>query len=332
MRDRYDRKINYIRLSITDRCNLRCRYCMPNGLSDWVPMRDILSYEELLDVARAAAALEITRFKVTGGEPLIRRDCPEFIGELKKIPGVEQVTMTSNGVLLARLLPRLLENGLDAVNVSLDTLKRERFSEITGMDELPAVLSGIDEAVRAGLKLKLNAVLQPGVNEEERWDLLSLAKDRPLDIRFIELMPIGHGKDSRPVYNEILRSELKERFPGLERDESVHGNGPAEYWRIPGYRGSVGFISAMHGKFCGSCNRIRLTSTGKLKPCLCYGNAVDLMPVLRGERYLGREREGERIAALRKRIRQAISEKPESHCFEKLSEISEEKIMAAIGG
>lgn len=325
MRDNYGRKIDYMRISITDRCNLRCHYCMPEGIKQ-VPMSDLLTYEEIIQVCHAAAKTGIRKLKITGGEPLVRPGCPELVKELKAVTGIEQVTMTTNGVLLTKFLPELLENGLDAVNISLDTMDRATYKQITGRDELPQVMRGIREAMESGLRVKVNVVLQRGINEKEWKDLAELTRTNPLDVRFIEMMPIGYGKEYETIYNEDVLAKLKDREPGLCEDIGVHGNGPAVYYRIPGAKGSVGFISAMHGKFCGNCNRIRLTSMGRLKPCLCFGNSLDLRKILRepGQRNVDE--------LLCQAIQEAVCMKPRQHKFEVLSDITEQKKMVQIGG
>ena len=325
MRDVFGRNIDYMRISITDRCNFRCRYCMPDGIKQ-VPMEQILTYEQIVEICEAAVSCGISKFKITGGEPLVRLGCADLVGMLHKIPGVRQITMTTNGRLLSGMLPELKENGLSAVNISLDTLKRETFRYITGVDALDRVLRSIRDAADAGLKVKVNSVLQSGVNDGEGEDLIGIAKEMPVDVRFIEMMPIGHGKEYQGISNDTLKERLYEKYPGIREDTSVHGNGPAAYVRIPGFRGSVGFISAMHGKFCASCNRIRLTSKGKLKPCLCYGDSLDLMEVLRiPDREL-------RHVLLTKKMEKAVGLKPEGHCFTDLSGITEQKDMVQIGG
>lgn len=332
MKDSYGRTIDYMRVSITDRCNLRCRYCMPDGISQ-VPMRDILTYEEIELVCRAAAEAGIRKLKITGGEPLVRVGCADLIGMLKAIPGIRQVTMTTNGVLLGRYLPELAANGLDAVNISLDTLDPKRYEAITGRDELSEVMRNIDQAIESGLRVKINCVLQKGTNDNEWGELAELTVHKPLDVRFIEIMPIGCGKEFEPVYNEKILEELKIRYPALTRDGKVHGSGPAVYYQIPGAQGSVGFISAMHGKFCGSCNRIRLTSQGKLKPCLCYGEEVDVRSILRGGMDgIASPGPEERKTRLNDAIVQAVDMKPESHRFDRADGITERKKMVQIGG
>lgn len=325
MKDGFGREIDYMRISITDRCNLRCRYCMPDGIVQ-VPMNDILTYEEIIRVCHAAAEAGIHKLKITGGEPLVRDGCPELIGELKAVTGIEQVTMTTNGVLLAELLPELLDNGLDAVNISLDTMDRDTYRQITGRDELPQVLEGIKKAIESGIPVKANVVLQRGINEKEWKKLAELTKENSMDVRFIEMMPIGYGKEYQTIYNEDILAKLKEIEPELYEDIRVHGNGPAVYYRIPSAKGSIGFISAMHGKFCGNCNRLRLTSMGKLKPCLCFGDSIDLRKILRES---GEEGIDE---LLYQAVCEAVSMKPEQHRFEALSDITEQKKMIQIGG
>ena len=322
MLDQYGRKIDYLRVSITDRCNLRCQYCMPDGV-ELTAMESVLTYEEIEQICEKAAKLGIKKIKVTGGEPLVRLGCADLIGKLKKIPGIEQVTLTTNGVLLGKYLDELLENGLDAVNISLDSLKRDVYHKITGRDELERVLESVEKAAASRIRVKVNAVLQRDVNGEEWEELILLAKKYPLDVRFIEMMPIGFGKQFEPVYNEELLRKLEERYPGLEADNRIHGNGPAIYYQIPGFKGSIGFISAIHGKFCGQCNRIRLTAQGRLKPCLCYGESVDLREALRGR---------SDDMQIEKLLQSAIQKKPKQHCFEIIEEITEEAPMIGIGG
>jgi len=325
MNDSFGRTINYLRISITDRCNLRCQYCMPHGI-ETVPMKDILSYEELAQVARTATDLGITRFKVTGGEPLARKGCPDFVRMLKELPGTEQVTLTTNGVLLEEALPALLGAGLDAVNISLDTLDRDAYRDLTGTDALPAVLDSIQACLSAKLPTKINAVLLKDVNDTAWESLAELAKEQPLDVRFIERMPIGFGREFPSVSGEDLRKTIQERYPDLQTDPAPHGNGPAVYYRIPGWQGSIGLINALHGPFCGSCNRIRLTAQGKLKPCLCYGDTVELRAVLRETELEHRD------AALRQALKTAIQNKPARHCFSEQSAVTEQHPMVEIGG
>lgn len=321
MKDLQGRDINYMRISITDRCNLRCKYCMPDGI-ELLPMSEILRFEEILKVCRQAVALGITRFKITGGEPLVRRRCVELIRQIKALPGVEQVTMTTNGVLLSRYLDGLLDAGLDAVNISLDTLDRRRFEEITGFDQLPEVLKSIDAAASSGLRVKVNAVLQKDKNAEEWQDILNIAEKQSIDVRFIEMMPIGKGRECDGNSNDDLLREIQKQYPGVCKDDSVHGNGPAVYYHIPGFIGSVGFISAIHGVFCSSCNRIRMTATGDLKPCLCYRDTVSVRDAARH----GTDQE------IREKLQEAVEMKPKQHCFDMKEDITEQHKMVQIGG
>ena len=373
MKDLVGREIDYMRISITDRCNLRCKYCMPHGI-DCVPRWDILSLEEMLAVAICAAGLGIRHIKVTGGEPLVRKDCCRLIRKLKAIPGIEKVTITTNGVLLDKYLQELAEAGIDGINISLDTLDRELYREITGKDQLGEVLSVIEKASALPIPVKINAVsldfndLENDGNKNRKaagaeytgavragsetagvglpaWQQLTqLAARLPVDVRFIEMMPIGYGKNFKTISHETLLEKLREVYPGLRSDHRQHGFGPAVYYNVPGFQGSIGLISAIHGKFCDSCNRIRLTSQGYLKSCLCYEDGVDLRKILRnGEEYHGQEEHyrwplaadpgNEKLQKeLSQAMRQAIMEKPAAHCFEHPGQITEGRSMISIGG
>ena len=321
MYDNYQRNIDYFRISITDRCNLRCRYCMPEGIP-LIPMEQILRYEEILSVCTEAVSLGIRKYKITGGEPLVRIGCADLIRRIKQIPGIEQVTMTTNGVLLSEHLDALVHAEIDGINISLDTLDSARYQSITGFSKLDKVMTAIEEAVDYGLNVKVNCVLQKGINEEDWPELLELARDLPLHVRFIELMPIGEGKKQEGVSNNELFSVISDRYPGIHRDYRIHGNGPAIYYKIPGFRGSLGLISAIHGKFCDSCNRIRMTSTGDLKSCLCYDKGINIREAVRNN-----DRE-----QIREILKKTICGKPRMHHFEEIKEITEHKKMVQIGG
>lgn len=298
---------------------------MPNGV-DLISMKDILSFEEIVEVAKAAASIGISRLKVTGGEPLVRIGCADLIAQLKAVDGIEEVTLTTNGILLSKYLDDLLRAGTDAVNISLDTLDKEKYRAITGFDQLENVLQSIDDCLSRGVHLKINCVLQQGLNDDEWPDLIMLAKDNRLDVRFIEIMPIGQGALFNPISNDDILCRMMKRFPGIEEDDRKHGNGPAKYVSIPGFTGGVGFISALHGKFCSSCNRLRMTAVGELKPCLCFGDTIDLREILRSKD------DPERHQLLKDTLTKAIMSKPESHCFEDRSLITENKRMISIGG
>lgn len=334
MKDQYQRVVDYIRISVTDRCNYRCQYCMPREGVEPMPHSEVMTYDEILRVAKAAAGAGITKVKITGGEPLVRKGCCHLIRELKQIPGIEKVTITTNGILLGQYLKELTAAGIDGINVSLDTTDRCLFKKITGTDGLETVLESLRAAAALTVPVKVNAVsvdwsrwLEDGQKGIDWKDLLELARTDPIDVRFIEMMPIGSGRDFPAISHERLLEELKACYPGVQKDERVHGFGPAVYHRICGFQGSVGFISAIHGKFCDSCNRVRLTSQGYLKTCLCYEDGVDLRPLLRGE-LSGPEKK----AKLKRAMGQAIAEKPMAHCFDELDSITEMKGMSRIGG
>lgn len=294
---------------------------MPDGV---IPCEhsEILTYDEIVAVCKEAVKLGIVKFKITGGEPLVRKDCAKLIKMIYQIDGVSEVTLTTNGVLLKEYLTKLIDSGIRSVNVSLDTLDREKYKKITGFDELDKVLESIEAALNAGLKVKINSVMHTKDYKEDFNNLILMAKEKPVDVRFIEMMPIGLGQESYLVSNEDLFLELESRYKGIEFDDVERGNGPSIYYKIPGFKGDIGFISAIHGKFCKDCNRIRLTSVGELKSCLCYGNEISLKKALR-------ERDGAEVGRL---IRESITSKPKQHCFEELENITEKKRMAQIGG
>lgn len=323
MLDRYGRVINYLRISVTDRCNLRCCYCMPEGVQD-VGMKNILTFEEIWEIVRTGVSLGITHIRITGGEPLVRKGCVNLIRGIREIPGVETITMTTNGVLLGNYAKQLKEAGVDGVNISLDTLDPEEFYKITGKRELQEVLAGIRAAKTAGLPVKLNAVNR---KELDPIPLVRYAQEENLPIRFIEMMPVGYGKKYVGRSNEELRETLEAVCGNAEcmtnREElSRMGSGPAVYYQFSDLKVPVGFISAIHGKFCDTCNRVRLTAEGYLKLCLCYDEGEDLRRVLH---------EGEK-ENLRTIMEQTIFRKPAAHCFEHPAEMTETHEMVKIGG
>ena len=323
LKDSIGRTIDYLRISVTDRCNLRCGYCMPHGIEQ-KPMAEILRYEEIAFICEQAAALGIGRFRITGGEPLVRKHCETLVAMLKGIPGVRQAALTTNGVLLAEKLDALLEAGLDAVNISLDSTDREQYKAITGADELDRVLASVRLAA-GKLPVKINCVVQRGVNEDAPVKLAALARELPVDVRFIELMPLGAAKGLQTVPNTETLRLIEEIYGRTAPDHGARGNGPAAYRRLDGFTGRIGFISAVHGKFCGTCNRLRLTSTGELKPCLCYGDVIPLREILR-------DGEGGKADRVRERIMEAVRSKPTAHCFEHREDITEHREMVSIGG
>ena len=309
MFDRCGRNIRYLRLSVTDRCNLRCRYCMPDGIEKQ-PHDEILSYEEFLRLAGLFAQCGVDTVRVTGGEPLVRKGVEQLVSGLKATPGIRHVALTTNGVLLKEKLPALLAAGLDSVNISLDTLSPETFQKITARDGFSTVQQGIRAALKSGIPVKLNCVPQVGVNEGELEQLAALAEKTPLEVRFIEMMPIGYGAAMPCISGPELRARFARRWPELAplspAQEHALGDGPAVYYTVPGWQGSIGFIAAVHGKFCASCNRVRLTSQGFLRPCLASETGCDLRALLRS---------GTDDAQLLAAIRKTIWAKPREHHF-----------------
>ena len=309
MFDRYQREIHYLRLSVTDLCNLRCRYCMPDGVEK-LEREAVLTYEEFLHLAALFAQCGIDTVRVTGGEPLVRKNVAQLVAGLKETPGIRRVTLTTNAVLLAEQLPALLDAGLDSVNISLDTLRPEVFRQITARDDFAAVQAGLQAALESGLPVKLNCVPQAGVNEGELEQLAALAKDNAMQVRFIEMMPIGYGAAMPCISGPELRARFARRWPELAplspAQEHALGDGPAVYYTVPGWQGSIGFIAAVHGKFCASCNRVRLTSQGFLRPCLASETGCDLRALLRS---------GADDAQLLAAIRETIWAKPREHHF-----------------
>ena len=309
MFDRYQREIHYLRLSVTDLCNLRCRYCMPDGVEK-LEREAVLTYEEFLRLAALFARCGIDTVRVTGGEPLVRKNVAQLVAGLKETPGIRRVTLTTNAVLLAEQLPALLDAGLDSVNISLDTLRPEVFRQITARDDFAAVQAGLQAALQSGLPVKLNCVPQAGVNEGELEQLAALAKNNAMQVRFIEMMPIGYGAAMPCISGPELRARFARRWPELAplspAQEHALGDGPAVYYTVPGWQGSIGFIAAVHGKFCASCNRVRLTSQGFLRSCLASETGCDLRALLRG---------GAADEELLQAIRETIWSKPREHHF-----------------
>ncbi|MHB9292849.1 GTP 3',8-cyclase [Hollandina sp. SP2] len=325
MIDPFNRTIDYMRISITDRCNLRCVYCMPQRIRS-LPETAILSYEEILRVCTEAAALGIRCIKITGGEPLLREGVPDLVRGLKNTPGITRVSLTTNGVLLSRHLDALNAAGIDGINISLDSLDGERFRLTTGYNGLDAIIRGIHESVSRAIPVKINAVLMDNGGAPEWRDLADLARVLPLDVRFIEMMPIGYGKAFKGVAHDRILQELQETYAGITQDRASQGAGPAVYYRIPHFKGKIGFISSLSHGFCRTCNRIRLTAEGLLKPCLCYASGIDLKAILRGP--------DTPKEAIGQALRDVVAMKPASHCFTgTVPEGSlEKRAMVAIGG
>ena len=320
MLDKYKRTINYMRISLTDRCNLRCAYCRPEN-AKMVEHAQILRYEEILRIAQCAVTLGITRFKITGGEPLVRKDAVDFITKLKQMEGVEQVTLTTNGTLLAASLLKLLACSLDGINISLDTVDKEFYSKITGGGELEAVTKSIKAAVQGGLRCKINCVPLKNncTNSNHLLDLLQFARNLGIPLRFIELMPLSCNHSLAAYTGDELRTILHKAGYSLHPINGRLGNGPAVYYEAAknGHTQIIGFIEPLHGKFCASCNRVRLTSTGQLKPCLYSQITFDLRQLLRNGREDGdKQQQAAPEELIMQALQDAISQKPWGHHFE----------------
>lgn len=322
--DPFGRRIRYLRISVTDRCNLRCVYCLPAHGVRWHPREDLLRFEEIREVVSAGARLGLTHVRLTGGEPLVREGLADLVRMLSAIPRLADLSLTTNGMLLARCAKALAQAGLRRVNISLDTLTPERFHAITRFGALEDVHEGIDAALEAGLHpVKLNVVVMRGVNDDEIVQLGRLAVDRPLHVRFIELMPIGeYFSRERLVPSEEILARLS-ALGELRPIGGPTGCGPARAYAWAGARGSIGIIGAVTQAFCAQCNRLRLTATGQLRPCLDQESAVDLMPALRPAV------DHERLAQL---IQEAVAAKPERHAMAQRDVGSPRSCMAGVGG
>lgn len=347
--DPQGRTIDYLRVSVTDRCNLGCVYCRPWS-SPPVREADRLTNREITAFCLEAAALGIRHIKITGGEPLMRKDCCTLIADLKNIPGIDTVTLTTNGTLLRRYLPSLLSAGVDGINVSLDTLNPRRYEAITGSDCLNEVTAGIKEAAEALIPLKINCVTMQDFSQaltaasdplSDYFALAELARSLAVDVRFIEEMPIGISSEN---FNRVffdhrrLTEAFLTRYPEMKPTAAVRGCGPAFYYHIPEFKGCIGFISALHHNFCKSCNRIRLTSEGVLKGCLGFEGTIFLKPlfqeaaleeeVLREEHFKKKQLQG----ALKSAILEVVSQKPPCHRFGEPHPQTERESMSKIGG
>lgn len=262
MKDNEGRIIDYLRISLTDRCNLRCIYCMPEEGVEHTSHNEILRYEEILRIAKASASLGVKKVRLTGGEPLIRKGITGLVKSLKTIEGIEEVSITTNGVLLEKMVEELADSGLNRVNLSLDSLKADKFKAITRYADLNEVLRGMKHAIERNLKVRINVVLMKGINDDEVLDFVDLIKKYPVDVRFIELMPIGRGTEFIGISNEDLIVKIRTSGYELKEIKYKAGQGPARYFELQGAHGDLGFISPMSHQFCETCNRIRLTSEG----------------------------------------------------------------------
>ncbi len=324
MKDRFGREIDYLRISITDRCNLRCVYCMPeNGIAQ-IPHKEILTYDEITRICRCMTGLGVHKIKLTGGEPLTRKGCATLVAMLKNLNGIEKVTLTTNGILLGEQMTGLAAAGIDDINISLDTLDAASFAKVTRRENLNQVLEGIEAVLQypqIGLKINCVPVLE---GPENLVSVAGLAKKYPLHVRFIEMMPIGYGREFQFRGEEEICQILEKVYGTMTPVKERYGNGPCHYYRIEGFQGKIGFISAMTHKFCDQCNRVRMTAEGFLKACLQYQTGTDLKGLMRS---------GCTDEELTEAIRKVIWEKPVSHHFtSKEVDEDEARLMSQIGG
>lgn len=330
MKDSLGRNIDYLRISVTDKCNLRCKYCMPEKGIDVIAHEEVLTLEEITKVVKIMESLGIKKVRFTGGEPLVRRNLVKCISDVNEIEGIENISLTTNGVLLGDQLDDLVKAGVNSINISLDTLDKDEFENITRSDAFEKVFDAMKKAIDAGLKVKINCVPCVEFNENSLVNVASIARDYPVDVRFIELMPVGCGSQFHGIESDKVR-EILEKVYGVSKQfvpkssKELRGNGPAKYIEFEGFKGKVGFISPMSHQFCSECNRVRLTAEGLLKLCLHYNSGIELKPLLRG---------GLSDDEIREKIAKAIMEKPKAHDFKHMSELeeSDRRKMVQIGG
>ncbi|KMT22698.1 GTP 3',8-cyclase MoaA [Clostridium cylindrosporum] len=316
MRDNYNRDIDYVRISLTEKCNLKCIYCMPEG---YVPRgEEEITREDVNKILVTLASMGIKKVRFTGGEPLVRNDIVDIIKDTKKIPGIKDIAITTNAVLLDKKIYDLKEAGLTRINISLDSLKPETFKNITG-GNVEGILNGIKKAVELGIFVKLNMLPIKGYNDNEIEDFINLTKDMPIDVRFIELMPMGPAKDFRGIKSDDIKDIIVKMGKDYTEIEN-EGTGPAILFKLEGHKGRVGFISPMSHKFCHLCNRIRITSDKKLKTCLHNLGEVDLGPFINDS------------DALKEVLNQGILKKYEKHTLDTDNISKSGREMVRIGG
>lgn len=308
MRDQFGRRIQYLRISVTDKCNLRCTYCMPVEGLDWIPKPEVLTYEEIASIARQMAELGLERVRLTGGEPLVRRDLPRLVSMLAEIPGIDDISLSTNAVLLPRHGQALMDAGVARVNISFDTLRRDRFGALARrpLRFFDEAIAGIEAAESIGFDpIKINCVVLRGLNDDELTEFAAITRERPWHVRFIELMPVGRNLHLSDRF--ISADEILDRVASIETLEPAPGpmgNGPARYYRYPNAKGTVGVITPLSHNYCERCNRMRLTADGRLRTCLFGDHEVDLKAPLR---------ETGRVEAA---IREALAGKPKRHYLE----------------
>ena len=323
--DAYNRRLNYLRISITDRCNLKCIYCVPEDLIPRLPHGEILRYEEILRIVNVGVDLGITKVRVTGGEPLVRKGVYDFLGQLTRIRGLRDVALTTNGIVLKQNIDKIKSAKIKRINISLDTLNREKYAKTTGLDKFQQVWQGIELAQKSGFDpIKINVVALRGVNQDELTSFARLSLSHPFHIRFIEYMPIGkaHMNFDPP----LLIPEIKDRIATIGKLEEIQKDrydGPAERYKFEGARGEIGFIGALSCHFCDACNRLRLTASGGLRPCLLSDHQLDIKGPLRN---------GCSNTQLADILLAAVSKKPSGHHLEINDPVGISSQMSSIGG
>lgn len=323
--DGFGRPITYLRLSATDRCDFRCVYCMAEEMT-FLPRAQILSIEEMTFIAQAFVELGVSKIRITGGEPLVRRNIGQLFKNLHQLPTLEEITLTTNGSQLTQYAKTLKDNGVKRINVSLDSLQADRFTQLTRTGKLEQVLEGIDSALALGLKVKLNSVILKNRNSDEVLDLIQFVLDKKLDISFIEEMPLGaiseHQREQEFISSEQLRDIIEQKFTLTPSDKNT--GGPSRYWQADGFPSAIGFISPHSDNFCSSCNRVRVTAEGKLLLCLGNENSVDLRHIIR--------QNPSDLEGLKQHIINAMSSKPEKHHFDLEEEPDIVRFMNMTGG
>lgn len=322
MKDKFNREIDYLRISLTDRCNLRCIYCMEEE-QDFFGKEEVLKDEEVIEIVKVFSKLGIKKIRLTGGEPLVRKNILELIRKIYDIQGIEEIYLTTNGINLKPMVKELKSYGVKGVNISLDTLDKDKYKRITRVGDLDKVLDSIRQCLDYDIKVKINTVLIDGINNDEIFDLIDLTKDENIYLRFIELMPIGVGEKFKGLSTLKIKNIIAEKLKYENSDKDKGINGPATYIKIEGHKGKIGFISPMSECFCKDCNRVRLTSEGFLKSCLHFNYGIDLKNILRSSKDLKK---------LEEAIEKCVFNKPENHNFNKKDENKELKFMNKIGG
>jgi len=305
LEDNFGRRIEQVRLSVTDRCNLRCVYCTPQEGMKSLSHHEVLRYEEIIRLAKIFVKLGISKLRITGGEPLVRKDVVKLVEKLRRIPGIRSLPMTTNGTLLAQFAEPLSKAGVTQLNISLDTLNREKYRGMTRADKLAEAIQGIQAARAAGIPVKLNVVPVRGWNDDEVLNFVELAHAERLTVRFIEFMPFSNNQwePGKFIPTEELKAAIARRYTLVPEGREYH-SAPAEYFRVEGGQGKIGFITSVTGSFCASCNRLRVTADGRIKPCLHSGAELDLRGPLR---------DGALDEELIELMGQAVSHKPEEH-------------------